>query len=313
MAGRTFGRFETAALRVHGVAGSSRWRPWLFGAAALVFIGISIVSYASLPTDVSISPWLFIVLVVVAVPATVLANAAEYVVIARISEHQVAPAEAARLTVAATAANLLPLPGGVLIRTQALKLKGASYRTALGANACAGLAWLGSAALGVAVVAFVQGGHRAAASVVAAVGLAIIGATLALLIRIRSAAAVRRLYELLLVELLTVAVSSVRVYVAFRMIGLDATATQSVALTGATILAAAVGIFPGGLGLREALAGAIGAVVSLPASEAVAATAADRIAGLVGISLIAGLLAGFGWRIRNREPVAPAATEITRS
>lgn len=308
---RTLTWLWSAARRLHDASGSRRWRPFLLAAAAALFITVSVISYASLPNDVRLNAWLFALLVLAAVPAMIVANAAEYVVIARISGHQVPVGEAARLTVAVTAANLLPLPGGILIRTQALKSKGASYKTAFGANACAGLAWLGSAALGFAAVAFLDGGHPTGASIVAIAGLAVIGATLALLVRIRKASAPRRLYELLLVELFTVAVSSVRIYLAFRMIGLEASATQAVALTGATILAAAVGIFPGGLGLRELLAGVIGAVVSLPASEAVAATAADRVAGLVGISIIAALLAACGSRAAGDQAVAAPPSEIT--
>lgn len=311
LVGRGLTWLWSTARRAHDISLSRRWRPYLLAAAAVLFVVVSVVSYESLPTEVSLKAWIFALLVLVAVPATVVANAAEYFVIARISGHYVQAIEAIRLTVAVTAANMLPLPGGVLIRTQALKAKGASYRTAFGANACAGLAWLGAAAIGVAAVALIHGDHEVSASVVGAAGLAIIGVSLALLVRINRGSALRCLLDLLLVELATVAVSSVRIYVAFRMIGLNASATQSVALTGATILAAAIGIFPGGLGLRELLAGAIGAVVSLPASEAVAATAADRVAGLIGISIVAAVLAAVGWRVRSHEPPEPAPSEIT--
>ena len=55
--------------------------------------------------------------------------------------------------------------------------------------------------------------------------------------------------------------SAARVYLAFLLIGLSATFLQSTALTAAQIIAAAIGIFPAGLGLREALAGVIGSFV----------------------------------------------------
>ena len=95
------------------------------------------------------------------------------------------------------------------------------------------------------------------------------------------------------VETLTVVITAVRIWLAFAMIGKTATPAQAVAQTSAVIIAAAVGIFPSGLGLRELLAGAVGAVVGLDAAAAVAATAADRVAAQIGLAVLAGGLLFF--------------------
>ena len=102
----------------------------------------------------------------------------------------------------------------------------------------------------------------------------------------------RHFSKLLIVELATVVITSVRIYLAFQVLGQTIEPAQAVALSASMILAAAIGIFPAGLGLREVLAGIIGVAVGLSASESVAATAVDRIAGQVGLAILAAMLLG---------------------
>jgi hypothetical protein len=66
---------------------------------------------------------------------------------------------------------------------------------------------------------------------------------------------------------------------------LDVSVGQAVALTLSGVIAAATGIFPAGLGIREAVAAGIASAVSLPAAVGFVATAADRIAGLLVLAV----------------------------
>ena len=102
--------------------------------------------------DVELHWWVLPVLVLVTGPLAVLANAAEFRIMGAVNGHHIRWAPAVRLTVLAASANLLPLPGGVLVRTQALYNRGSTYRHAVGANAAAGLVWIGCAALVIAAL-----------------------------------------------------------------------------------------------------------------------------------------------------------------
>ena len=123
-------------------------------------------------------------------------------------------------------------------------------------------------------------------------GVAGLAAVWLLLCRADRASAGRHLRWLFLVEAATVVLSSVRIFVAFQVIGQTIRPVQAVALTASVIIAAAIGIFPAGLGLRELLSGVIGTAVGLTASEAIAATAADRIVSLAGSAILAAVLLG---------------------
>jgi hypothetical protein len=276
-------------------AGSARSRQWLLACAFVLFVVISVLAFRALPDGVRLRWGVLPLLVLVTTPLSVLANAAEFRVMGAINGHDIGWLSAARLTVIAGAANLLPLPGGIVIRTQALRKAGSSYRHALAANAAAGLAWIGMGSLAIAVL-FVRD-RRLAAALLMVVGLACLVAVRAILHRIDRATSTRYLAQLIVIELATVVVSGARIFLAFRLIGLTASAAQSIALTASQIVAAAVGVFPAGLGLREALAGGIGSAVHLPLSASVAATAADRIAGQLGL---AGLAAALLLSVRRR-------------
>jgi hypothetical protein len=269
---------------------SSRTRQWLLVVAFALFVVISVLSFLSLPAGVHFRWWALPLLVVVTTPLTLIANSAEFRIMGAINGHVIGWYAAARLTVVASAANLLPLPGGIVVRTHALHGRGSSYRNALAANAAAGLAWIGVAALIIAALLATTAHGWVAPIALGVGGVACIVATLAVLRRVERPSAIRLLIQLIGVEAATVAVNAVRIFLAFRLIGLSATAAQSVALTASQIIAAAVGIFPAGLGLRELLAGGIGSAVGLQLAASIAATASDRIAGQSGMALLALLL-----------------------
>ena len=70
--------------------------------------------------------------------------------------------------------------------------------------------------------------------------------------------------------------------------------------------ASAVGILPGGLGLREILAGALAPLVGLNSAVALFAVSVDRIIGLVVLALMSGALVFVG----KGDPVAGAEADV---
>lgn len=248
---------------------------------------MTIAAWVTLPDGTSIH-WVALLLLTASIPLTSLTNAAEYVVIARVSGQRVGYSSALRVTLIATAANLLPLPGALAIRTQALRSKGVSYNRALAASGAAGGAWLGVTLAAVGLLAQVAGhGYWAAGLIGAAV--ACFTATAAILRRTNQNVWAL-LASLLCVETFAVALDALRVALAFATLGTAVTLLQSVALTLPIVLASLIGIFPAGLGVREALAGLIGGLVALPLSASVAATALDRLCAQAVLTVMTGLV-----------------------
>jgi uncharacterized protein (TIRG00374 family) len=97
--------------------------------------------------------------------------------------------------------------------------------------------------------------------------------------------------QLLAVEVARVVVLAVRFHLLLIALGTEPTWAQSAALTIAVVVSTAVAILPGGLGLREVSAAAIGPLVGLPASVSLVAVALDRLLSLAVLAIAAGVLA----------------------
>jgi hypothetical protein len=253
----------------------------MLAVAAVVFVLASVLGLRSLPevgTDVLI--WPLVVLALVGVPLTVAVNGWEYAVIAHVLRHRVRVMDAARISVLSTAANLLPIPGAMLVRARALKGLGTGFGKALSVTVLMGVCRVGvaGALAGGLQLVFADGGPGAA---VAGGGMVVLGGFWWALRRDPAAASDPAvLLEVLGVQAGAVGVGALRLWVVLHALGYDASVTQAVALSVASVLASVLGFFPAGLGVRELLAAVIAPVVGLPAAVGLVVTAVDRVIGL---------------------------------
>jgi uncharacterized protein (TIRG00374 family) len=87
--------------------------------------------------------------------------------------------------------------------------------------------------------------------------------------------------EALGLEVGSVACATLRIVLLLAALGHDPSAPDAAALAAAGIVASAVGLFPGGLGLRELLSGLTAEAVGLDPSLAVVVAALDRLVTIV--------------------------------
>lgn len=274
--------------------------------AVVVFVAASAVGLANLPTVETTVRWpVLLLLPLIGVPATVATNAWEYRVTAGLLGHEVPAGDAARVSVLSTAANLLPIPGAVLVRSRALRQRGTGITSALSITTAMGVAWVGVSAVlagGLQLVA----GEPGFGAVVLAAGIVV--SALATLMASRTRGVVLRRSDLAtvaLVEVVAVLVAASRLQLALWGLGYAPSVSQSLAVSLASSLGSAVGFLPAGLGVREVLAAGIGPLVGLPAAVSLVATAIDRVLGLVvlaGISLVL-VATGGGTSIPDEELV----------
>lgn len=259
----------------------------LVALAAVIFVVATVFGIRGLPDFDDGIRWMPLLLVgLVAVPLTVVWNGVEYAVTARILDHRVPVAEALRVSVLSSAANLLPIPGAVVVKTRALSQLGSGYGQAVGSTAVVGLAWLATS-FAVAGAFLIGAETEALAPVFLAVGLAGLGLVWVMLRRRLGAARGRRTaLQLLGVEVGFVLVLGLRMYLVLLALGYGGVAA-GFALALAAVVATASGFFPGGFGLREVLAGGVGPLVGIPAAVGVVVAAIDRIIGLIVLTLVA--------------------------
>lgn len=273
---RRLGALEAWAARV---APPGSWvRRLVIGATIAILGGAAVLAVRNLPegTDVSIGP---LVVLAVATSATLLLNALEYAATARLAGGRETLLAALKVSVYGNVANLLPVPGSVVVRVQALRRRGHAGRVALSATAAVGVCWIAvSIALGGALLV----GARPLLGT-ALLGTAAVGFVASVLWgrRLPAEHAAPIWAEVVLVEVGKVAVQALRMHLALLAVGASPSLGQSAAIGISVSVSSATAFLPAGLGVREVIATGLGALVGLPAAVGLLATLVDRAAGLV--------------------------------
>jgi hypothetical protein len=289
----------------------TRWRtppPRVRGVLLVVAVGLFVtgvvLSLRELELDLAtVSWWPLVLVAVLGTPATIAANAAELRAMARLSGAASPPSwpHAARVVIVATAANLLPLPGGALVRVHALRTAGAGLATATVVTLLAAWVWVATA-VGVAGVAAFAWSPVTGLTAFAVASVALVLA--AVVVRTSTSRwSLPALAELAVVELITTLVHAARLYLVLLALGVAASLPQALVLGAGAPLASAAGIFPAGLGLAELLTALLAPVVALPAAVGFAVAALARVIGLLATIPVA-LLLGV------RDLVPPTASAI---
>ena len=217
------------------------------------------------------------------VPLTLATNAAEFTLSARFVGRRFRAGAAIRTTLLATAANLLPLPGGALVRVHALVTAGVALRGASATTLLMGAGWIGTAASLAAGGAWMAGAYSyaiAALGSVGALGLVAAG-TLAWRLVGRTGHPVVRLGLVLAVETVSVLIGGARIWLVLVGLGVDAGFGVALLFALAGVLANVVGLVPAGFGVREALSAGLALLVALPASVGFLVSLVDRVVGLL--------------------------------
>ena len=276
---RRIARFRTPSPRLRGV---------VLLVAAVLFVGGVVFSLDALelrPAD--ITWWPLVVVLVVGTPVTIAVNAAELRVMVRGLEpdRTMSWAAAVRVVVVATAANLLPLPGGALVRIQALRGPRTGLAAATSLTTVAAVLWVstavllaGLAGIGTAPVVGLLGVVLGTAGTAASLGATRV---------VFGAWRPRALAQLVVVEVLTTLVHAVRLFLVLVAIAVPVSPTQVLVLGAGSPLAAAAGVFPSGLGLAELLSALLAPLVALSAAAGLTATALSRVLGLLGTAPLA--------------------------
>lgn len=289
-------RIVAALLRVARRRPPRKYRRRLLAAAILLFFGVTVVALSRLP--VLEVEWKWLTAAAALSVAVVGSNAAEYWLAGLWLDVRIRPIEAVRVTVFASAANLAPIPGAILVRGRDLYSRGASTAGIGRALATIGAGWVTMSFLMASLALWL-----ASATALALVALAMAAVCAMLLPRLRPEESVKRrvVVTCLTVELLAVTAQAARYYAIFRALSFDAEWHQVLGLPLAGAVASAAGLFPGGLGLRELLAGGISDLVALPAAAGVVGSAADRIVGLLVLATFAALLIALPLKDRDEK------------
>ena len=279
--------------------------PWLLVFALALFIVFTVVAFRALPPIERPVRWeLILVAGLVCVPVITGLNALEYRAMAHFADHHPPALEIVQVSIMGSAANLLPVPGAVVVRLANLHKAGVRVTRGLNLTAIIGITWVGSACVlgGVAQL----WSHPGFGSVALALGIALMTVSLILLSRtLEPGTRLRGALELVAIEVAFVTMQALRLFLVAAALRFDVSFDQATVLVIAAVSAAAIGFLPAGLGAREGIAAILSPIVGIPAAVGLVITAVDRVINLVVLSVFAGIVTIATRRQRTRATASP--------
>lgn len=290
-------RMLNMSRRAQAALTSPRAQRVVWGIAVVVFFGGLALSLASQPSLLAgLRLEALMILGFALCPFMTAVNMALTKELARLAGVALSFSAALKLAVMSTAANHLPAPGGPLLRMAAFQSAGASLKDAGLANIALGLIWIGATFLFAGPWASLMDWRIGAAFA----GVAAAFLVIAFAISARLPGGVAGAVRLLAVSLVSAAAYAFSVYVALHAFAAMWTFPQAAVVAAAGVIGSAASITPSGLGVREAAAAGLAALIGADPAAAFAATAAVHIAMTAVMGACALLFAG-----RREKPVAP--------
>ena len=248
-------------------------------AACAAFLGGIFLAISASPDALQNLRWRpLAVFVAFAMPATMILNAIEFALSARLIGQSVTARQAFETTVIGTAANLLPIPGAAIVRIGTLKSSGATVTQGAYATAFTAIVFLGiSSAYAGAWLLMLGLTGEGSALLIAGMGVLTVSCWIAwrlLHAPLPAIAIAANRFGLVLLDVM-------RTYLAFAALGETASFGQASILSLSTVLGASVAIIPAGLGIREGIAALMAPLIGLHSATTYLATSLSRIVGLI--------------------------------
>ena len=245
---------------------------------------------ASELTLAELSWWPLAVALLATAPASLALKSAEYQLAARIASQKPSTTRSLRVAVVSSAANLLPLPGSLIVTVRSLSEDGSTYGSAISAGAVPGLCWLSVTGIVGGSAIAIEGPPSLGVITVVAGLMAGVAALKLFRETAPDGGSIRLALAVLGVEAAWLVISALRLGLAVTALGVDISPTQAVALSVAGALTVAIGFFPSGLGLREALIAGLSPLIGLEFDIGVLIGSVDRLIWLTFLALASAAL-----------------------
>lgn len=257
-------------------------------------------------TDASFDFRMLAIAAVLVIPIGQIVSGLEFQLSASVVGTKVGLVEAVRVATIGSATNLLPLPGSPLVRIAAIKKGGAPTGRASGITVAIGATWLG---LGFALagIGLVTANITLIGGLAAGAGVVITSLSLTAVAHLSRSNTVIVLVRVLVIEAVLVAVGALRMWLILKGIGYAASVPDALFLEVSNILATVAGFAPGGVGLRELMAGLTAPLVGIPVTTAVLAAAVNSVMWMAMLAAMAGGLSALPGRSRSGEPRSDVA------
>ena len=271
-----------AALIRHLQERRRKYRTPILAATFVLFLTGAVVSYRHLgidPRDLRLAPLALLVALIV---PSLFYGGVGLVLLARSSGLRLRLPEATITSAYAYLAELLPIPGGAIVRATALVRVGGNVRDSSLLVILTAILWISLAMIGAGLTLLSHGS-------LVALPMASIGAALTLAITTwlwrKAGATIAGLT--LAHRVAGIALNALRLHFAFAVFGLSIEISETLPFVLALLLGSASSIAPAGLGVSESLAALAAASSHYAPGTAFLAVGLDRVLCLAGCAIVA--------------------------
>lgn len=225
--------------------------------------------------------------IAVGVPLTMIANAFEFILIGSSVKRQIPFLRALEISIIASAANMLPVPGGAMTRVAALKAYDVRYGDGIIITMLFAFIWIAVAFFFAGAFLFLRVPGIVAICFLSTGGITCAGC----LLWVRRRGAPWSVVSWALIQRISlVSLDGLRLWWCLQALGINAGFSQAAAFVIGGVIGSAVSIVPAGMGIREGTSAALAPLVGLAAASGFMAAALNRILALAILTPAAGIL-----------------------
>jgi hypothetical protein len=214
-------------------------------------------------------------------------NATEFHLMSRVAGIRIGYVESLETTIYASAANMLPIPGGLIARIAALKMRGTTIRASSVITVLFAGVW-GGVAFCYAGVWFLIVGQYALGGMSTGTGICFLGLCFFVAIRLRVHSSL--LTQAIAIRLAATVLGIVRQMLAIWSLGIAIGFGEGSVFAISGFVGNAMSIVPAGLGIREFVVAALSHLIALPATVGFLSAVVNRMVDMVGLAALAALL-----------------------
>lgn len=261
-------------------------RPIFFLALTAFLAGIGWSTSRLIHADVEFHFWLLVPTFLITVPLSVYLSTLRFQAMSWLSGDRFCLRKALEVVVLGAAANVLPLPGGVAVRVQALH-QGRGYRKSVAINFLGLMNWAGVVFIvgGSAVVANARGSSAGGPLTIAGFCALLLAGLGAYRMKFR----LRAVLMLIIVQVALTIVDVTRLWLCSQAVGYPVPWTIPAVLSMAGVAGSVVGFVPAGLGVTEVVGAFITTLLGFSPALGFIVTSVNRVilwAGILPISLL---------------------------
>ena len=232
--------------------------------------------------------WEYLLIIfIIFMPPTIFINAIRYKLTSSLANNPVNLSTALNVSILSSAANILPLPGGVMVRLANLKAPHNTYSHSIMAIYSTSLLWL-------SLISIYTGGWLlyfdqylfGYSLLIPGLGIFLYSS-----FSINSISNSKlTLMMLIATEIGSIQIDVIRMFLAFAAIGASISYSQSSVFSITSVMGSIISIVPAGLGIRELFAASISVTVDVQPAHGYIAASINRIIGLAFILPISFIL-----------------------